>query len=111
MLRRSNRFPPYCLLAAILAVGCTSGRELVGTWTAVDSASAPTHMAKIVVSSGTEMTLDDGQVAKYSMDSKEHTITVTFATGATFTYGFSRSGENMTLVDSGKRIRYFLDQG
>lgn len=99
------------LAAVFVIAGCTSGRELVGNWTAVDTATAPAHMVKLVVTSSSEMTLDNGEMAAYVLEPKDHTVKITFANGNKYTYGFSRSGEDLTLVDAGRRIRYRLDQG
>jgi hypothetical protein len=106
----SGRFVLCGFVAVFALVACASSRELVGRWTAVDAAQAPAHMARLQVSAD-EITLDNGDVATYVLDPKDHTAKITFPNSQTYTYGYSRSGENMTLVDGNRRVRYVLDQG
>ncbi|AIE87983.1 hypothetical protein OP10G_4615 [Fimbriimonas ginsengisoli Gsoil 348] len=67
-------------------------------------------MVKIAISNEHQMTLDNGSVIEYQQDPKKHILTVNFPDGRVITYGYSRSGENLTLVDADKRIKYLLDQ-
>jgi len=81
----------------------------VGEWTVLDAKDAPHDMVRLVFSDETHLTLESGQVCSYHA-SLGKTVNITFPSGQTYTYGFSRSGELLTLVDGGRKIKYQLNQ-
>ena len=95
---------------AALAVGCGGHRELVGEWMVVNSKNAPAGLTRMTFSDEKHLTLSTGEICQYRTRS-DHTVEITFPNGKTFDYGFTRSGEDLTLVDNGRKIPYTLNQG
>lgn len=95
--------------AAILP-GCTGHRELIGEWTIVNSSEAPAPLRQMKFSDEHHMQLADGESCEYTAVS-DGLVKITYPDGKSYDYGFSRSGEYLTLVDNGKKIPYTLVQG
>jgi len=104
------RFPLLVGMAVMLA-GCSTGREVFGKWVSTDAAKAPTGLTRFTVNDEKHLVLDNGTIAEYSLKPKQHTIQITFPDRDAITYGFSRSGENLTLVDGTRKVKFLLDQG
>jgi len=96
-------------LASLLLAGCSGNRELVGKWTAVDATNAPRGLERLDVPDESHINMTDGNVATYEI-LPGNNVKVKFPNGDAFTYSYSRSGEDLTLLDVKKKTVYMRDQ-
>lgn len=95
--------------ALLIIAGCGGNRVLVGKWTAVDVKNAPKGLERLDVPDESHINMTDSKVATYEI-LDDNNVKIHFPNGDVFTYSFSRSGENLTLLDVNKKTVYIREQ-
>jgi len=96
-------------LGLLVIAGCGGNRELIGKWTAVDVKNAPKGLERLDVPDESHINMTDSKVATYEI-LEGNNVKIHFPNGDAFTYSFSRSGENLTLLDVTKKTMYVREQ-
>jgi len=96
-------------LASLVLAGCSGNRVLVGKWTAVDVKNAPKGLERLDVPDEEHINTTDNKIATYEI-LPNNNVKIHFPNGDAFTYSFTRSGENLTLLDVNKRTNYVREQ-
>jgi hypothetical protein len=102
-------FAALMTLGAVVT-GCGGHRELVGNWIVVDSDAVPNGLRQMTFADEHHLKLANGDLCEYTAVS-DAIVKITYPDGKTYDYGYSRSGEYLTLVDNNRKIHYTLNQG
>lgn len=98
------------MLAILCMAGCSNNRVLIGRWVAVTPTDVPPGMDILNFPDESQLKLSNGDQCSYEVVDKAN-VQITFPNGHMFKYGYTRSGENLTLVDGRSKYLYTKDQG